>query len=287
MKQTRDRKFPAAHRIILVAALGMAGTLAAAEPSANKKDPSPFQQQTGEIRKRIDDQFQHLESLYKHLHENPELSLQEEKTSARLVEELKAAGFQVTEKVGGYGVVGVLKNGPGPTVLVRTDMDALPVVEQTGLAYASKVRARDRAGNDVGVMHACGHDMHMTCWIGTATVLAGMKDRWRGTLVFIGQPAEEVGIGTRAMLDAGLFQDFPRPDYCLALHCDARTEIGHITYTEGLALANVDTVEIVVHGKGGHGAALIPPSIRSCWRPGSSWTCKPSSAARSTPRTRP
>src|SRR5262249_15510720 len=175
--------------------------------------------------------------------------------SARLAEELKKLGFEVTTGVGGHGIVGVLENGKGPTVLVRTDMDALPVTEQTGLSYASKVRVRDKAGNDVGVMHACGHDMHMTCWVGTARVLAGMKDHWQGTMVFIGQPAEEIGAGARAMLEDGLFKKFPRPDYCLALHCDARHAHGHIAYTDGLALANVDTVDILVRGKGGHGAA--------------------------------
>jgi amidohydrolase len=196
-----------------------------------------------------------LQKLYKHLHQNPELSYREKKTSARMAAELKAIGFTVTENVGGYGVVGVLKNGKGPTVLVRTDMDALPVTEATGLAYASRVAVLGNDGNQVGVMHACGHDMHMTCWVGTARVLAGMKNRWQGTLVFIGQPAEEVGGGARKMIHDGLFTRFPRPDYCLALHCDAREPYGHVSYTEGLALANVDTMDIIVRGKGGHGAA--------------------------------
>jgi hippurate hydrolase len=209
----------------------------------------------GEINRRLADNYAALEELYKHLHTHPELSLQEEQTAARLVRELQGTGFDVTTDVGGHGLVAVLRNGDGPTVLVRTDMDALPVVEQTGLPYASNVRARDRDGNDVGVMHACGHDVHMTCWVGTARVLAGLKDRWHGTLVFIAQPAEEIGAGARMMLDAGLFKKFPRPDYCLALHCDARHAHGHIAYTEGLALANVDSVDIIVHGKGGHGSA--------------------------------
>jgi hippurate hydrolase len=172
-----------------------------------------------------------------------------------MVKELKAAGFEVTEKVGGHGVVGVLRNGPGPTVMVRTDMDALPIEERTGLPYASRERQRDRDGHEVGVMHACGHDLHMACWAGTARVLTRLKDRWRGTLVFIGQPAEENGAGARLMLEAGLFRRFPRPDYGLALHCDARYPYGHVAYTEGQALANVDSVDIVVRGKGGHGAA--------------------------------
>jgi hippurate hydrolase len=133
-------------------------------------------------------------------------------------------------------------------------MDALPVEEQTGLPYASKVRARDKNGNDVGVMHACGHDMHMTCWVGTARVLVKMKDQWQGTLVFIGQPAEEVGAGARLMLEDGLFKRFPKPDYCLALHCEAQRAHGEVGFTEGIALANVDSVDITVRGKGGHGA---------------------------------
>jgi hippurate hydrolase len=172
-----------------------------------------------------------------------------------MARELKALGFTVTENVGGYGVVGVLKNGKGPTVLVRTDMDALPVTEATGLSYASRITKPGRDGKETGVMHACGHDMHMTCWVGTARVLASLKDRWQGTLVFIGQPAEEVGGGARKMLKDGLFTRFPKPDYCLALHCDAREPHGHVSYTEGMALANVDAVDIIVRGKGGHGAA--------------------------------
>jgi hippurate hydrolase len=134
-------------------------------------------------------------------------------------------------------------------------MDALPVVEKTDLPYSSRVRARDKNGNDVGVMHACGHDMHMTCWVGTARVLASLKDRWQGTLIFIAQPAEEIGTGARLMLADGLYKRFPKPDYCLALHCDARSEYGTVTFTEGLALANVDSVDITVKGRGGHGSA--------------------------------
>jgi hippurate hydrolase len=168
---------------------------------------------------------------------------------------LTKLGFEVTPKVGGHGVVAVLKNGPGPTVLVRTDMDALPVTETTGVPYASKVRVRDKEGQEVGVMHACGHDMHMTCWVGTARVLSALKDHWQGTLVMIAQPAEEVGGGARRMIEDGLFKRFPRPDYCLGLHCDARQPIGHLSYAEGLLCANVDTVDILVKGKGGHGAA--------------------------------
>lgn len=211
--------------------------------------------QVGDIKTKIAAEYESLESLYKHLHANPELSFEEERTAVRMAKELKEIGFEVSEKVGGHGVVGVLKNGEGPTVLVRTDMDALPVVERTGLPYASKVRLRDKEGRDVGAMHACGHDMHMTCWVGAARVLAGLKDRWKGTLVFIGQPAEEVGNGSRLMLQAGLYKNFPKPDFCLALHCDGRIAHGTVGYTEGPALANVDSVDIIVKGKGGHGAS--------------------------------
>jgi hippurate hydrolase len=210
---------------------------------------------TAAIRSAIDAELPSLEALYKDLHTHPELSLAETRTAAHVAAELRKVGFDVTTGVGGTGVVAVLKNGPGPTVLVRTDLDALPVTEKTGRPYASTVRMRDKAGNDVGVMHACGHDIHMTCWVGTARTLAGMKDRWSGTLVFIGQPAEEVGAGARMMLDDGLFQRFPKPDYALALHCDSRLQTGRVAFTEGLALANVDSVDITVHGRGGHGSA--------------------------------
>ena len=219
-----------------------------------------------DVQKCIAAEFDDLEALYKHLHSNPELSLHESQHGRPLAKELKDVGFEVTEKVGGTGVVGVFKNGDGPTVLVRTDMDALPVVEATDLPYASKVKVRDANDNEVGVMHACGHDMHMTCWIGTARVLAALKDHWHGTLVFIGQPAEEIGLGAKAMLNDGLFKRFPQPDYALALHCDATRPYGTIAFTDGLALANVDSVDIVVKGKGGHGAApqtTIDPIVLS------------------------
>jgi amidohydrolase len=214
----------------------------------------------------VDAEAKSLDALYKHLHSHPELSYEEEKTAARLAKELKSLGFDVTTNVGGHGIVGVLKNGDGPTVLIRTDMDALPIVENTGVSYASKVRTRDKDGNEVGVMHACGHDMHMTCWVGTARVLAGLKKHWRGTLVFIGQPAEEVGAGARKMLADGLFKRFPRPDYCLGLHCDFRIPHGHVGYSEGLVLVNVDTIDITIKGKGGHGSAphtTIDPIVLS------------------------
>ncbi len=228
------------------------------EKEEKKADPRPeaatIKANAALIRKHLAQEMEHLESLYKHLHANPELSLLEFKTSARMAKELRAARFTVTEKVGGTGVVAVFQNGRGPTVLVRCDMDALPIVEKTGLPYASKVRTRDKNGNEVGVMHACGHDINMACLVGTARTLVALKDRWKGTLVFVAQPAEEIGQGAKRMLGDGLYKRFPRPDYCLALHCDSQRPHGTVAYTEGLALANVDTVEIVMKGKGGHGA---------------------------------
>ncbi len=206
------------------------------------------------IAQLADQEYSYLDNLYKYLHANPELSFHEVNTSKKIAGELKALGFEVTERVGGYGVVGVLRNGNGPTVMVRTDLDALPVKEQTGLPYASKVITKDDAGNDVYVMHACGHDVHMTVFIGTARLLTQLKDRWQGTLVMIGQPAEEKGGGAKAMIADGLFERFPRPDYALALHVNASLPAGTVAYREGYALANVDAVDITIYGAGGHGA---------------------------------
>ena len=202
----------------------------------------------------IQDDYPYLESLYFHLHENPEISFQEENTSARMANDLRGLGFTVTEKVGGYGVVGVLENGEGPTVLLRTDMDALPVLEKTGKPYASKATTVDGQGKTVNVMHACAHDVNMTVFIGAARRLTSMTDKWQGTLVMIAQPAEEVGAGARAMLKDGLFERFPRPDYNLALHVSASRPAGEVVYTKGYAMANVDSVDITVYGIGGHGA---------------------------------
>jgi hippurate hydrolase len=226
---------------------------AAAQDNRAKSGARPAD--VASVRQLLDGEAASLVALYKQLHAHPELAMQEERTAARLAKELRLAGFDVTEKFGGTGVVAVLRNGAGPTILVRADMDGLPIEEQTGLPYASKERVRDRDGLDVGVMHACGHDINMTCLVGTARVLAGMKDQWKGTLVFIGQPAEETGQGAKAMLDAGLFEKFPRPDFGLALHADARYSHGHVNYRVGQLQANVDSVDIVVRGKGGHGAA--------------------------------
>ncbi|RMF56739.1 MAG: amidohydrolase, partial [Calditrichaeota bacterium] len=206
------------------------------------------------LNKEVRESYAHLDELYEHLHRNPELSFHETETSARVAAELQKAGFAVTEHVGGNGVVGVLKNGDGPTVLIRTDLDALPVTEQTGLGYASTIRVTDDEGKEVGVMHACGHDLHMTVFCGTARVLSKLREAWHGTLVMIGQPAEEKGAGAKAMLADGLYTRFPRPDYCIALHSNPALATGTVGYHPGFALANVDAVDITVHGIGGHGA---------------------------------
>ena len=195
-----------------------------------------------------------LVSLYTHLHTHPELSRDEVETSKRIAEELTKAGAAVTTNVGKLGVVGVIKNGEGPVVLVRTDMDALPVVEETGLAYASKVKTRDRTGREVGVMHACGHDIHMTSFVGTARWLVENRDRWSGTVVLVGQPAEEAVDGARNMLKDGLYTRFPKPDFALALHCRPDEPIGTVRYCSGPTLASSTSLTVTIRGKGGHGA---------------------------------
>jgi amidohydrolase len=203
-----------------------------------------------------------LLTIYKDLHAHPELSTKEEQTSAFVAKELKAVGCEVTDHVGkfekpgltGFGVVGVMKNGSGPTVLVRTDLDALPVEEETGLPYASKTVTKNEKGDEVHVMHACGHDVHIATFVGVARALAKLKDQWSGTIVFVGQPAEELGIGARAMLKDGLYTRWPKPNFALGFHDNAQIQIGHIGVTEGYTYANVDSVDVTVHGVGGHGA---------------------------------
>ena len=202
----------------------------------------------------VQDQWPKLESLYRDLHAHPELSFHEEKTALRLTDELRELGLEITSKVGGFGFVALLKNGVGPTVLVRTDLDALPVQEQTDLPFASKVMTRDDQSNSVPVMHACGHDVHMTCLVGVARVLKQLPDRWRGTVVFIGQPAEERGQGAAKMLADGLFTRFPKPNLCLALHVNAEIPAGTVGLVEGWTMANVDSVDVLIRGVGGHGA---------------------------------
>ena len=195
-----------------------------------------------------------LDSLYIDLHKNPELSFHEEKTAAKMAARLRSLGFEVTDHVGGYGVVGVMKNGTGPTVLVRTDMDALPVKEQTGLPYASTVTFKNESGESVPVMHACGHDIHMTAWVGAATLLSQARDRWHGTLVFVGQPAEEVTQGAERMIKDGFLKRFPKPDYALGLHDTHVLPAGQIGVVAGPAYAASNAVDITFYGKGGHGA---------------------------------
>ncbi|MFT5444828.1 MAG: amidohydrolase [Myxococcota bacterium] len=195
-----------------------------------------------------------LVKTYKHFHANPELSLEEAETAKRVAKEFRAAGFAVSTGVGGHGVVGILKNGAGPTVLIRGDTDGLPVTENTGLSYASKVTARRDDGTTTGVMHACGHDVHTTNLIGTAQFLAATQDAWSGTLVAIAQPAEELGRGALAMIDDGLFERIPRPNYTVALHVESSMAAGDVGYTSGWSHANVDSVDITIYGRGGHGA---------------------------------
>lgn len=196
----------------------------------------------------------HIGALYEHFHANPELSFMETQTAARLAEEMRAVGFEVTEGVGRTGIVGVLRNGEGPTLTLRADMDALPMQENTDVSYASTVIGQDRIGQEFPVMHACAHDTHMAALIGAARQLAERTDEWSGTLVLIGQPAEELGLGAVAMLDDGLYERFPLPDFNLSFHTFASTPVGDITYHPGYAMANVDSVDIYVQGRGGHGA---------------------------------
>ena len=219
-----------------------------------------FPQQTPES--MADAELPSLLAIYKDLHTHPELSMHEERSAGIVAKELKLAGCEVTEHVGKYdkpgpncfGVIGVMKNGAGPTVLVRTDLDALPVHEETGVPYASTVTTKSDDGKDVPVMHACGHDIHMSTLIGTARALAKSKEKWHGTIIFVGQPAEETVGGARALLQDGLYTRWPKPNYALALHDDAEIETGKIGVTEGYAYANVDSVDVTVRGAGGHGA---------------------------------
>ncbi len=215
---------------------------------------SPAFSQKEVLEQSVNKDYPYLKAFYETCHSHPELSFYEFETAKRLAGELRKAGLEVTEKVGGTGVVGILKNGEGPTVLIRTDLDALPIEEETGLPYASSVQAKDPHGKEVHVMHACGHDVHMTVLLGTARFLATHRELWSGTLVFIGQPAEERGGGAKAMLEDGLYERFAVPDYAVALHVKANMPSGKLGYHTGYAMANVDMMNITVYGKGGHGA---------------------------------
>jgi hippurate hydrolase len=203
-------------------------------------------------------------ALYLDLHQHPELSSQETQTAAKMATQLRDLGYEVTTGVGGTGVVGILKNGAGPTVMLRTELDALPVTENTGLSFASTVRAKNESGQDVGVAHACGHDLHMSAWIGTARIMAASRNTWKGTLMLIAQPAEETGAGAKAMIADGLLTRFKKPDYALAIHDDARSISGMIGYHAGPILTNADAVTIHIYGRGGHGArpeATVDPIV--------------------------
>ena len=208
-----------------------------------------------EFKSYLEKDIPYLKNLYLDIHQNPEISLMEKETSIKLADELKKIGFDVTANFGGYGVVGVYKNGNGPTILYRTDMDALPMEEKTELPYASKVITKNFDGNDVGTMHSCGHDMHMTVWTGTARALVERKDDWNGTIIMIGQPAEEIGAGAAMMLKEGLFEKFPVPNYGIALHSSPTIPSGKVGFGKGYIMANTESVDIKVYGQGAHGAS--------------------------------
>jgi amidohydrolase len=214
----------------------------------------------------VESQLPTLLDEYYWLHQHPELSLHEESTAQHLAQVWSGMGFTVTSKIGGHGLAAVLQNGEGPTVMLRCDLDALPVEEETGLPYASIIRTKTPEGIESGVMHACGHDLHMTSVTGTAQYLASHRDRWQGTLMLIGQPAEERGLGARAMLQDKLFERVLKPDFAVALHCDAQLASGTVTCRGGFVLANVDSVDIHIKGRGGHGSAphtTIDPVVQA------------------------
>ena len=240
------------NRSIAVFAAALLLTPAALRAQAGPATFRPAQQQA--VSAWLKDNLDSLVATCKHLHTHPELSEHEEKTAALVAEQLGQCGCKVTTGIGGHGVVGVLANGTGPTVLIRGDMDALPITEENELDYASKVRVERPDGTTVGVMHACGHDIHTTTVLGAARLLSALREQWRGTVVFLAQPAEENGGGASRMIADGLFDRVPRPDFCLSLHVSHRLPVGQISYTAGWATANVDSVNITIYGRGGHGA---------------------------------
>ena len=214
----------------------------------------------------LDQQLPSLVKTYRWLHTNPEISFQEKETAAHVADLLEKDGFQVTRNVGGHGLVGLIENGEGPTLMLRCDLDALPVTEQTSLPFASTKRVELPGGSTAGVMHACGHDVHMTNLIASARYLSQHRDQWHGTLMVIGQPAEERGAGALAMLSNGLFEQFPKPDFAIALHVSSDKAAGTVGLRAGYALANVDSVDIKVKGRGGHGSAphtTIDPIVQA------------------------
>jgi amidohydrolase len=245
--------------ILLVVALG------APLPAAVADEPPPRGLHDS-LRRWAGDELPALVEIYREFHARPELSGREEATAARLAGLWREAGWEVTEQVGGHGVVALLRNGAGPTVMLRCDLDGLPVTERTGLPYASTVTTSDGGSEETGAMHACGHDIHMTTLVGVARFLAAHRKAWRGTALLVGQPAEETLAGAQAMLDDGLFTRFPRPDVAIAQHVDAALAAGKVGIRAGFTLANSDTVEITVRGRGGHGAAphtTIDPVVQA------------------------
>src|SRR5437016_7695353 len=210
--------------------------------------------QTASLDKQVESVFPDARALYLDLHQHPELSSHETRTAATLAERLRGLGYEVTEHVGGNGIVAIMKNGSGPTVMLRAELDALPVEEKTGLPYASKVRAKDDSGRDVGVMHACGHDLHIASLFGAAAIMARTKDTWHGTLMLIGQPAEETISGAKKMVEDSLFTRFPKPDIGVALHDTNSLPVGKVGVTPEYSKSNADSLRITIYGRGGHGA---------------------------------
>jgi amidohydrolase len=244
----RDMKFA---RLLLLACLeGLACAQAASQASASQASVSQ-----APTSKEVEAVYPDAHALYVDLHQNPELSSHETQTATKLAARLRSLGYDVTEHVGGTGLVAILKNGAGPTVMLRTELDALPVEEKTGLSYASKVKAKDDAGHDVSVMHACGHDLHMAAILGTAAIMAHSKDSWHGTLILIGQPAEETIAGAKRMVDDGLLKRFPKPDVAVAMHVGNTLLAGQVGIVSGIYNTNADSLRITIYGKGGHGSA--------------------------------
>ncbi len=221
--------------------------LASLVASASPQSPS--------ISTEVETVYTEARALYLDLHQSPELSSHETRTATKLASQLRSLGYEVTEHVGGTGIVAILKNGPGPTVMLRTELDALPVEEKTGLPYASKVRTKDDAGHDVPVAHACGHDLHMAAIVGTGAIMSHSRKTWHGTLILVGQPAEETIGGAERMIADGLFKRFPRPDVAVALHVENLLPAGKVGITPGIFDTNADSIRITIFGKGGHGAS--------------------------------
>jgi amidohydrolase len=226
-------------KALLLVLLGVIAAGAQSPPSSNE----------------VDGVYPDAHALYLDLHQNPELSSHETQTAAKLAGRLKGLGYVVTEHVGGTGVVAILKNGNGPTIMLRTELDALPVEEKTGLPYASKVHTTDDSGHEVGVMHACGHDVHMASLVATASIMAHSKETWHGTLMLVGQPAEETISGAKAMLAEGFLTRFPKPDVAVALHVVNTAPAGTVALASGTYDTNADSLRITIYGKGGHGSA--------------------------------